>query len=312
MKRKVIQIADSTQLISLPRKWCLANSIHKGDELEVEGIGDKLTVSCKPEIKIEKAELHMKEYGILAPRVIYSLYKKGIDEVKIYFNSPEDVQLVQKALKNETVGYEIVEQDSQSCLIKNISSNIMAFDTMLRRTFLLLTSFAEETAHALSKKEFASLKNLLGLEESNNRFTTLCRRYLNKYGSQGNTKIGPLYAMIEELEKIADEYKYLIVSLGNLKNIDAKINPQILGAYQTLLKMLQETYHSFYKMEPEKVANIAATRKQMVAEWTSLLHQIKNPTEFVLMHHALVLMQKTFNLVGPMIILNIHNSEQSP
>ena len=35
MKRKVIQIADSTQLISLPRKWSLAHGIKKGDELEI-------------------------------------------------------------------------------------------------------------------------------------------------------------------------------------------------------------------------------------------------------------------------------------
>ena len=35
MKRKVIQIAESTQLVSLPRKWALANNIRRGDELEV-------------------------------------------------------------------------------------------------------------------------------------------------------------------------------------------------------------------------------------------------------------------------------------
>ena len=45
MKRKVIQIADSTQLISLPRKWSLAHGIKKGDELEITEKGRQLTVS---------------------------------------------------------------------------------------------------------------------------------------------------------------------------------------------------------------------------------------------------------------------------
>ena len=45
MKRKVIQIADSTQLISLPRKWAQKFNIKKGDELEVEEHDNKIVVS---------------------------------------------------------------------------------------------------------------------------------------------------------------------------------------------------------------------------------------------------------------------------
>ena len=33
MKRKVIQIANSTQLISLPRKWSQKYGVKKGDEI---------------------------------------------------------------------------------------------------------------------------------------------------------------------------------------------------------------------------------------------------------------------------------------
>ena len=33
MKRKVIQIAESTQLISLPRRWAMKCNVKKGDEL---------------------------------------------------------------------------------------------------------------------------------------------------------------------------------------------------------------------------------------------------------------------------------------
>ena len=47
MRRKVIQIANSTQLISLPRKWSLQFNIKKGDELEVEEQGSKLSIAAK-------------------------------------------------------------------------------------------------------------------------------------------------------------------------------------------------------------------------------------------------------------------------
>ena len=47
MRRKVLQIAESTQLISLPRKWTLKYNIQKGDELEVEENGNKIQISTE-------------------------------------------------------------------------------------------------------------------------------------------------------------------------------------------------------------------------------------------------------------------------
>jgi len=304
MKRKVIQIAESTQLISLPRKWCIANSVKKGDEIEVEEQGSKIIVSCKSEHKLEHLDIHIRDYGILAPRLIYSLYKKGIDEIKIHFDSPEDLEFVQKALHEETtVGYELVEQDSKSCLIKNISSNIMGFDNMLRRTFLLLITLADESAKHLKGKQFEQMKGLVNLEQSNNKFTTLCRRYLNKYGGVSTHKIGPLYAIIEELEKIADEYKYLCKVISSKKEAEIKVSANIVAQYQTLVQVLHDFYESFYKFDPKKLVHIGEVRKQFVHAWQEQLSSVKNPTEFMLMHHSLVILQKTFNMLGPLMVL---------
>lgn len=36
MKRKVIQLADTTQGITLPRKWSVSHNLKKGEFLEVE------------------------------------------------------------------------------------------------------------------------------------------------------------------------------------------------------------------------------------------------------------------------------------
>ena len=47
MGRKVIQIADSTQLISLPRQWTKKYNVKKGDELEVVEKDNMLEVSTK-------------------------------------------------------------------------------------------------------------------------------------------------------------------------------------------------------------------------------------------------------------------------
>ncbi|RJQ22561.1 hypothetical protein C4580_00735 [Candidatus Woesearchaeota archaeon] len=302
MKRKVIQIADSTQLISLPRKWCLANNVKKGDELNVETEGQLITVSCKQEMRIERAELRMKDYGPLAPRVIYSLYRKGIDELKVYYDDPEEVQAIQKNLRDAT-GYEIVEQDSKSILIKNISSNIMGFDSMLRRTFLLLISQAEECAKAFSEKNVSALKNLVSLEESNNHFTTVCRRYLNKYEAPKSMKTGPLYSIVQEIEKIADEYKYLVQAIEQHRSDFAKTAGSLAGLYKGVSAMMREVYEVFYKFDPHKFSAIAEARQKIVEQATEKMKAAKSPIEFLMVHHLIVITQKAFNMLGSMIIL---------
>ena len=309
MKRKVIQIADSTQLISLPRKWCLQNSIKKGDELEVEVDGTKVTVSCRPDAKLEHAEISMKDYGSLVARVLHALYKRGVDEIRVTFEKPDDIILIQSKIKNETVGYEIVEQDSKGCVIKNISSSLMGFDTMLRRTFLLLINMADECAQSLARKDVSLLKNIINLEESNNRFTSLCRRYLNKYGAPDNQKVGPLYRIIEELENIADEYKYLIQGLSKTGE-DIKVSKNIITRYETLAQMLRLFYDAFYKFDSKKVTQIGEMRKQVIEDWHRDLATMKGRSEIMLMHHSVVIVQKIFNQLGPLFVLQLGNEQK--
>jgi len=302
MRRKVIQIAESTQLISLPRKWCLANNIKKGDELSVNEKGSQLTVSCDLNPKLERAEIKLKDYDILAPRFIHALYKRGIDEIKVYLESPKAFATIQHVLSNETVGFEIIEQGSNYCVIKNVSSQIDGFDSVLRRTFLLLSNMADDCVTALQEKNLDALSNLLLLEQSNNRFTTLCRRYLNKYGSETYDKTGPLYYIVEDLENVADEYKYLFQQLRALKPDKMKIKKAHVEIYGKLAKMIRLFHESFYKPDNQKLIQVANLRKELIAECYKELENSKN-ADFILLHHALIIVQKVFNFIGPSFVL---------
>jgi bifunctional DNA-binding transcriptional regulator/antitoxin component of YhaV-PrlF toxin-antitoxin module len=75
MKRKVIQIAQSTQLISLPRKWAKKFGIKKGDELEVEEKGSSVTVSTSKDIEAEKVTIKFDETKKFLKRPLSTLYK---------------------------------------------------------------------------------------------------------------------------------------------------------------------------------------------------------------------------------------------
>ena len=137
IKRSVIQIANSTQLISLPRKWAQKYDIKKGDELEVEEQGNKIVVGTEKDFKIEKVELDISDLEPMILRCIVALYRRGVDEIRVTFNKPELIESIQKVIGKEAVGYEIIEQGNNYCVIKHVSGELEDFEPILRRTFLL-------------------------------------------------------------------------------------------------------------------------------------------------------------------------------
>jgi len=300
MKRKVIQIANSTQLVSLPRKWCKQLNIQKGDEIDVQEKGSQLLISTQyHKEEIIPIELNIKFLEPMTIRIIHAMYKRGVDEIKIHFEKPVELELIQKALGKETVGYEIVEQTYNSCVIKNVSGDLENFDQILRRTFLLLITMAEEGLNLIKNKNFANLTQILPLEESNNRFTTTCRRFLNKKVSE--ELVGPLYCIVEDLEKVADQYKYVYSYL--LRTNKIKISPVAIKLFENTNEMLKLVYSIFYKLDKDKIAEIGKLRKEIVKKWyeVSANHNKYSPSDLVLISNVLVTAQQIFNITGPLL-----------
>src|SRR3989344_7038203 len=89
MKRKVIQIAGSTQLISLPRQWAQKYGVKKGDELDVEEEGSKIIVRTENEVPYNEIEIdvtNLDKSSIM--HSIRGLYRCGYNTLKITFNKP--------------------------------------------------------------------------------------------------------------------------------------------------------------------------------------------------------------------------------
>ncbi|MBW2994592.1 hypothetical protein KY315_04195, partial [Candidatus Woesearchaeota archaeon] len=215
-----------------------------------------------------------------------------------------ELESVQKALGKETVGYEIVEQGKNYCIVKNVSGNLEDFDPILRRIFLLLISMAEEGQKAMQTKDTDMLRTLIPMEESNNRFTTTCRRYLNKKGHESAAAVGPLYYILEDLENIADQYKYLYKYLTKKDLKKMKISDATLKYFEKTTTLLKTYYDLFYKPDKEKIAEIGRMRKSLIKEWYSMLGKMKDPVDIVICQNMLTIIQKVFNLTGPYLAFN--------
>jgi len=305
LKRKVIQIANSTQLVSLPRAWAKRNNIQKGQEVDVLEDGKRVLITADTEGGIiEKAEIDATDMDAMIPRMVHAMYKRGVDELKITFNNPDTLNTVQESLGKEVVGFELLEQGSNYCVIKNVSGNIVEFDSVLRRAFLLLLTMSDQCLESIRKSDYANLKSVAFLEEANNRFSTMCRRALNKNGSEKYNKVGPIYYIVEELEKIADQYKYVCLHYQGLNGKKEKLNKTALETFSMANKMLREFYELFYKFDKHKIASLKATRNKIIDDAHSLFKKKLNHTDYWLVHHSITIANKVFCLLGPYLVLS--------
>ncbi len=306
MKRKVIQIAGSTQLISLPRKWAVAHNVKKGAELDVQEDGNRVIVSVDNVPVVESSELDVSNLGAMIPRSVSALYKRGIDSLRMTFNDPSTVRILHEALAKDTVGFEMLEQGENFCVIKHVGGAPTEFDSVLRRTFLLLNTMSDECISAFKKENYALLKNLAFLEEANNRFTTTCMRYLNKKGApEGFNKIGPVYHLVEELEQLADQYKYICQHFSNLDKSKIKLRKDVLDLFEKANKLVRIYSESFYKLDNEKVVFIKEERNNLIEAAHDLLKKNLNHAEYWLIHHSINIAQQVFGMIDSLLILKL-------
>ena len=248
MKRKVIQIADSTQLVSLPRKWALEHGIKKGEELDVREEGHTLVVSADKEPHENEIEIDLS--GLtprLADRFVARAYQKGYDTIKVNYKNHEIFEAIQKKVP-ELLGFEILQEDANSCVVKSISAKLnIDFDESLKKAFTILVEMAEGCFKGYKEGDKNKLKNLFYKDFDVNKFCYFCERVINKQYYTEPIGIPVLYSLIDNLEDIADEFKYMGERL-----INSKKKKEILVLLEELDKIVKKCYEFFYKPEKEK------------------------------------------------------------
>ena len=306
MKRKVIQIAGSTQLVSLPRKWAQAHNIQRGQEIDVMEDGNRVIISADNATPIMKMEFNISGCQTMVSRIVGALYRKGVDELKVVYDDPELLKEVDEALNKDTVGFEMLEQGDNYCIIKYVAGGIEEFDSILRRIFLLLNNMCDETAEAFRIGQYAKLSNLALLEESNNRFTTICKRYLNKSRGSIRMEVGPLYHIVEELEKVADQYKYICQHFATLgKNSSIKLDKSVLNTFFLANSMIRSYYELFYKFDKEKILAIKKTRSKVIEDAHAHFNKRLSHADYWLTHHSVVLANIIFELIGSCLVISL-------
>ena len=121
MKRKTIQLAHKTLVISLPAKWVKQNAVQKGDELEIDLAKNTLQISVHKDLPNKTRIINTKEWARITPRYLFSLYHMGINEFEIFYDSPKMLKKMQE-VSGHMVGFETIAQRKNSLILKEITA----------------------------------------------------------------------------------------------------------------------------------------------------------------------------------------------
>ena len=301
MRRKLIRIGKSTLLLSAPRDWVIANSLSKGDEVEVAIDNDKLTIWCDSKIKKEKLSMDVTEFRHMLPRLLYSVYRSGADELELHSKDPAFLGSIKSIVWKEALGFELIEQKEGFCRIINVSGKIEDFSNILRRLFMINLTMADEAVLSIKKNE--GIENLLYMEQENNRLAAMLIRSINKYGSFGFKKIGPLYYTVQELERIGDHYKFIAQHLSKKKG-KVSLKPAVIEILRNSGSVFRMVYELFYSFHPDNVEKIKDMRNKVIEE--IMKQNSKNPSEdeILILNNSMSIAARSFDMVTSILILS--------
>ena len=173
MKRKITKMGPASLVVSLPSKWVKENNVKKGDEVEVLPENKKLLISLDQTQKTEMVKkFDANKINSIIERQLSMAYKKGYDEIQLTVNNYAQRQRIIDFVP-QLIGFEIIDQSEDSIILRNISKDSpKEFNTVFKRTFHTLFSFANELLDALLKDDKSKLKSLISYELLNNKSRT--------------------------------------------------------------------------------------------------------------------------------------------
>ena len=156
MKRKIGKVGLSSLIITLPNRFVKRNNLKKGDEIDIQDNGHKLTVRAK--VSQESANEAFIDISNLDTtliwRYILAAYKNGHSIIKIKYDNTKittkgrlkrsniefiDINDLMKDISNLLIGMEIISNSSDLIVLKEIAViSDKEFVSSLRRIIYIL------------------------------------------------------------------------------------------------------------------------------------------------------------------------------
>lgn len=268
MKRKLVKQGVNALTVSLPAKWIKKNSLQSGVEIDLEEVENSIVITPENTKKpIKRVEVDISDMDSYIQQLFATMvHKKGYDEILVRYKDPKQLKAIRERMDN-LLGFEIVEQDNNKCLIKNISGdNESEYDSILRRSFLVTKNMFENIVDSLNNNDFSDIDSILELEKTNNRLTNYCERILVKYMNKGNSSFVS-YVIIWNIESIADDLRDFLRDIKSRKS-KPKFSKQFASDFSKVSDIFADYYNLFYNFSVESInklkADVTSLKKELL------------------------------------------------
>jgi virulence-associated protein VagC len=220
--------------VTLPIEWIKQKKLDSTKAVELNIVGNKVIISPSKESQ-ERVSIRGDEYSKSFKKILPALYRIGVNEIVVPVEEPQLLSEISSIIYERLIGYEIVEQRKDRIVIKDITKESEEeFDVLLRRIFLLIFELSSSTND--SERDV--------LRKNINRLSNYCLRVLMKKGHSDFNRTPLYYLVIDQLEKISDEFDWLLKG----SKLSAKRSEQL----KEVVKIFRAAYELFYKFEPGK------------------------------------------------------------
>jgi phosphate uptake regulator len=287
-------------MVSLPAKWTKKYGVSRGDTVDVEEIERSIKITTDKETEVAPFEFNTAGLDMkIIRKFLHALYLSGYDEIRITYDEPKVVPQIQAFISSVLIGYEVVDQQTSSLIVKNISKSIEdEFDQILRRAFLVTKQLGEGSLEAIKKGEYNLLKDISALEDTSDKLVNFCLRVLNKRGYKKFSKTNFIYCVVWQLEKIADCYKYICEYL--MENPKEKLTKEVLDFYAKANKSFGSFYELFYSFSNARLIKYSAETESLLRE-ASKLHENSKGGSDIVVSYLHVMISDLYFMVNPLI-----------
>lgn len=289
MRRKIIKQGRNTLTITLPNKWVKDYNIKQGNELEITEKGNILVITTEKKSEEQRIEIDISDLdAYIIWKILMGVYREGYDEVKLKFNSEKKydspfvfftqrtmdrrfgkkpakekpISVIQKMM-SRFIGFEIIEQHKDYCIVKDIAEiSSKEFENSLRRIFLLIQQMAEEILEGMKTNDKEMLEQIKDIDINIDKFHDYCIRVLNKTGFKEVRKSCVLFSIIYLLEMLADEFKHMSMHLIK-DNKTEKIDKGLINLGELVKEMFDSFYSLYYSFSMDKVCELSKKDKEI-------------------------------------------------
>ena len=262
MRRKLIQLAGKTLVISLPSVWARKHGLEKGEEIEVSERGRSLVVEpTKPDrgstAKVDVSGLN----ASLVWHAIVSRYIMGFAEIEVSFTQGNisdprsgSTVAVEQAIERTLevmIGMEIIRNTKRTITIREVSSTTAEeYPALLRKVWLMVLTLIEDGTAGLEKNDQAAFKNALRLERNINRLSLYALRMLHMGVAPEVSNALVEGRMLQALEIMGD-------ALAALEKV--KPSPALLKQLKLVAAFLRLAYECWFAFSNESYERVYAT-----------------------------------------------------